>query len=67
MSQACAILECKRSSCALCHCCQKNICLPHLTEHQDLLVSELNPMVDQINSFSDRLKTLYVGDTINDA
>lgn len=67
MSQICAIVSCKRSSCALCHCCQQNICLPHLKEHQELLASTLDPMVDQINAFSDRLNAVNVADIINDA
>jgi hypothetical protein len=67
MSQTCAISSCKRPSCALCHCCQQNICLPHLNEHQDLLVCELNPLVDQINTLGDRFKAVNVDDVIGDA
>ncbi len=67
MSQTCAISSCKRPSCALCHCCQQNICLPHLNEHQELLVSELNPLVDQINTLGDRLKTVDIDDMIGGA
>jgi hypothetical protein len=58
MSQTCDITSCKRPSCALCHCCQQNVCLPHLKEHQDALISQLNPFVDQINALGDRLKAL---------
>jgi hypothetical protein len=67
MSQTCAISSCKRPSSALCHCCQQNICLPHLKEHQDLLVSELNPLIDQINALGDRLKVLNLENKMDDA
>jgi hypothetical protein len=67
MSQTCAISSCKRPSSALCHCCQQNICLPHLKEHQDLLVSELNPLIDQINTLGDRLNALSLENNMDDA
>jgi hypothetical protein len=60
MSQNCSTESCKRSSCALCHCCQQNLCLPHLKEHQDVLVSQLHPLVDLINVLGDRLKALNI-------
>ncbi|CAF3681156.1 unnamed protein product [Rotaria sp. Silwood1] len=60
MSQSCAVYECKRASRALCHCCQQNLCIPHLTEHNDLLNSQLNPLIDEVNSLGDRLKTLDI-------
>jgi predicted ribosome quality control (RQC) complex YloA/Tae2 family protein len=66
MSQTCDITSCKRSSCALCHCCQKNVCLPHLKEHQDALISQLNPFVDQINALGDRLKAFNIENMIGD-
>jgi polyhydroxyalkanoate synthesis regulator phasin len=55
----------QRSSCALCHCCQQNICLPHLKEHQDALISQLNPFVDQINAPGDRLKAFNTENMID--
>jgi hypothetical protein len=60
MSQTCIIIGCKRISCALCHCCQQDICLFHLKEHQDLLISQLNPLVDEINILENRLNALDV-------
>jgi len=66
MPPTCAIIECKRTSCALCHCCQQNICLSHLKEHQDLLISQLNPIVDQINILENRVNSLDIENmTIN--
>ncbi|CAF3711329.1 unnamed protein product [Rotaria sp. Silwood1] len=60
MSQSCAVYECKRASRALCHCCQQNLCIPHLTEHNDLLNAQLNPLIDEVNSLGDRLKTVDI-------
>ncbi|CAF1564779.1 unnamed protein product, partial [Rotaria sordida] len=54
MSQPCAIDGCKRTSRALCHCCQQDLCIFHLNEHNDLLNSQLNPLVDEINTLGDR-------------
>ena len=67
MSEICAISSCKRPSCALCLCCQQKICLPHLKEHQDLLLAEINPLVDQINALGDRLKTFDPNEMIGNA
>ncbi len=64
MSQPCAITACKRTSRALCYCCQQSICLQHLKEHNDLLVFQLNPLVDQINTIGDRLKAINIENKI---
>ena len=66
MSQACAITTCKRASRALCYCCQQSLCLQHLKEHNDLLLSQLNPLIDQINCIGDRLKAINIEDKISD-
>ena len=58
MPSTCSAKECKRTSCALCHCCQQDICLTHLQEHQNSLISKLNPLVDQTNMLENRVKTL---------
>ena len=65
MSQPCAVDNCKRASRALCHCCQQNLCLSHLSEHDDVLNSQLNPFVDEINLLSERLKKLNFHESIN--
>lgn len=66
MSPTCTIIGCKRTACALCHCCQQDICLIHLNEHQDKLISELNPFVDQINILENRINTLDIKNMIGD-
>jgi hypothetical protein len=67
MPPTCTITECKRTSCAVCHCCQQDICLSHLKEHQDLLISQLNPLVDQINILENRVNALNTANMTGDA
>ncbi|CAF0915111.1 unnamed protein product [Rotaria sordida] len=64
MSQSCSIINCTRTSRGLCDCCQQYLCLQHLTEHGDLLISQLSPLTDEINALVDRLKTLNIQKTI---
>jgi hypothetical protein len=66
MAPTCTITDCKRISCALCHCCQQDICLFHLKEHQDLLISQLNPLVDQINVLETRVNAIDIENMIGD-
>ncbi len=66
MSQPCAVISCKRTSRALCHCCQQNVCIPHLNEHSDQLNAQLGPLADQINVLGERLKTFNIEDIISD-
>ncbi|CAF3610626.1 unnamed protein product [Rotaria socialis] len=59
MSQlVCATSNCKRIARALCHCCNRNICLLHLKEHNDAFLSQLNPCADEINSVDYRLVSI---------
>ena len=55
-SGTCAVCGPKRISRARCNCCQQYLCRDHLQEHDDLLNSQLDPLVDNINQLSDRLK-----------
>ncbi|CAF1296140.1 unnamed protein product [Rotaria sp. Silwood1] len=66
MFQPCANITCKRASCALCHCCQQNVCISHLNEHNESLNSQINPLADSINALNHRFKTLYIHETIRD-
>jgi hypothetical protein len=60
MFRSCNISTCKRSSLAVCHCCQKNVCISHLNEHQGIINSKLDPLVDEINALGERLQTIDV-------
>ncbi|CAF4005169.1 unnamed protein product [Rotaria sp. Silwood2] len=60
MSQSCSIKKCTRASRWLCDCCQQNLCLQHLNEHNASLISQLNPLTDEINALEYRLKTLDI-------
>ncbi len=66
MSQLCATPKCERNWRALCDCCQQNLCLQHLNEHNALLVSQLNPFTDQVNALGDRLNTISLHGTARD-
>ncbi|CAF3183911.1 unnamed protein product [Rotaria sp. Silwood2] len=65
MSSPCAINTCKRRSRALCHCCSKNLCLDHLKEHNDLIHSQLNPLVDEINTLHNQMSASNVDEIID--
>ena len=67
MPATCATSKCTRTSCALCHCCQQDLCLHHLKEHQELLISLLDPLVDQINILDNRINTFEIDHLIGDA
>ncbi len=60
MSQRCAIQDCKRASRTLCQCCNQNLCRDHFNEHDDLLNSQLNPLTDEMNVLSDRLRAINI-------
>jgi hypothetical protein len=60
MSQTCAVTKCNRTSRGLCDCCQQHLCIQHLSEHNVLLISELNPLTDEINALGDRFKSLNI-------
>ena len=60
MSQSCTVSKCNRTSRGVCDCCNQNLCLQHLSEHNALLVTQLNPLTDEINELGDRLKSLNI-------
>ncbi|CAF3323937.1 unnamed protein product [Rotaria sp. Silwood2] len=55
-TRACAIKKCEVFSCAVCHCCQNDLCLDHLKQHKDQLNAQLIPLANQINTFLDGLE-----------
>lgn len=60
MPRSCAMNECKRTSCARCHCCGQDLCLQHLQEHHDVLLAQLDPLADQMNRLETRLKGFQI-------
>jgi polyhydroxyalkanoate synthesis regulator phasin len=66
MSEPCAVSACNRASCALCHCCQQNVCIVHLNEHNDVFTTQLKPLADLVNTLDNRLKTINIQKTIGD-
>ncbi|CAF5014754.1 unnamed protein product, partial [Rotaria sp. Silwood1] len=65
MSSPCAIDTCKRKSRVLCHCCNENFCINHLKEHNDLIYSQLNPLVDELNTLHNQMSALNVDEVID--
>jgi hypothetical protein len=65
MSQLCTILKCERISRGLCDCCKQNLCLQHLNEHNALLISQLNPLTDEINALGDRFKSFNIHEAVS--
>ena len=66
MPQACAATKCSRTSRGLCDCCQQQLCIQHLSEHNALLIAQLNPLTDEINTLGDRLKSLNLQKVVGD-
>lgn len=64
MSQNCATPKCERTARALCDCCKQTLCLQHLNEHNASLISQLNPLTDEINAFADRLKLFDLNEVV---
>jgi hypothetical protein len=67
MSQSCAIPKCERTSRGLCDCCKQNLCLQHLNEHNALQISQLNPLIDEINALGDRLKSFNIHEAVSNS
>lgn len=55
-ARPCTVNKCEISSCGICHCCQKDLCLDHLKEHKDQLNAKLMPLANQINKLFDGLE-----------
>ncbi|CAF0949058.1 unnamed protein product [Rotaria sp. Silwood1] len=64
MSQTCSMEKCTRVSRWLCDCCEKHMCLQHLNDHNIALISQLNPLTDEINALGDRLEALGIHEAV---
>jgi len=67
MSQSCSIPTCKSKSLNLCYCCNKNICLDHLKEHNDLNKFELNNLNNEIIILNNQFKIFDINKLIKDS
>lgn len=56
MPQSCKILKCPRVSSALCNCCEKQLCNIHMDEHYQVLVSQLQPIINDMDTLDNDLK-----------
>ncbi|CAF3369674.1 unnamed protein product [Rotaria sp. Silwood1] len=64
MPSTCTITKCKHTTYAICNCCQQHVCRIHLKEHQNLLNSQLNPFINQINILENRINTIEIENII---
>jgi uncharacterized coiled-coil DUF342 family protein len=60
MSELCIIEQCRRTSRASCKCCKQDLCLQHFWEHNDLVISQLNPLKNEINGIDSRFQTIDI-------
>ncbi|CAF3920583.1 unnamed protein product, partial [Rotaria sordida] len=60
MSQyPCTITECPRISRVLCYCCKNNYCIEHLKDHNDIYLSQLYQLTNDINKLSEYFRGQY--------
>ncbi|CAF0731725.1 unnamed protein product [Rotaria sp. Silwood1] len=60
MSQhPCTISECPRTSRVLCYCCKNNYCIEHLKDHNDIYLSQLYQLTNDINKLSEYFRGQY--------
>ncbi|CAF1208701.1 unnamed protein product [Adineta steineri] len=55
----CTINECPRLSRVLCYCCTKNYCIEHLKDHNDIYLSQLYQITNEINNLSEHVRGQY--------
>ncbi|CAF1569134.1 unnamed protein product [Rotaria sp. Silwood1] len=67
MAQLCVIATCKHISQELCYGCNQNFCREHMIEHDLSLNSQLNPLSDEINILSERLKSINLENSIENS
>lgn len=63
MSQSCKIAKCSRIASSLCTCCQKQICKIHFDEHYEVLISQLQPITNELTTLNDNLKSFDINKT----
>lgn len=66
MSSPCAVVQCNKISQVLCYCCDKNLCLEHISNHDSLKDCSPNSLTDEINRVNDRLKKLDVDKLVDE-
>jgi len=60
MSETCVLDKCSRIPRGICDCCDQQLCILHLSEHNAALINQLNPLTDEFNTLTDRLNTLNI-------
>ncbi|CAF2440591.1 unnamed protein product [Rotaria sp. Silwood2] len=64
MSEKCVVDKCRRRSRALCKCCKQDLCYQHLWEHNDLIISQLKLLKNEIHEVNYRFKTVNIQEVI---
>ncbi|UJR25923.1 hypothetical protein I4U23_007271 [Adineta vaga] len=65
MSQICTVTLCSRTARALCHCCQQNVCVIHLNEHNNFPNSRVHPFMDMIQSLNNRIQSIDISKIVD--
>ena len=58
MSQPCAMVSCKENSRVLCHCCDRNLCLDHLSSHTASMDFQSYSLPNQVDLLNEKMKRL---------
>jgi hypothetical protein len=66
MSQPCAMPSCNQPSRVLCYCCDKNLCLDHLSNHTTLIDYQSQSLPEQVNLLNEQLKRLDKDKLVDD-
>jgi len=56
MSQICITGQCRRTSRALCKCCNRDFCLQHFWQHNNLIISQLKTLKKEIDEIDCRFR-----------
>lgn len=60
MSQhSCTITGCPRISRVLCYCCNNNYCIEHLRDHNEMYLSQLYQLTNEVNQLSEYFRSQY--------
>ncbi|UJR34191.1 hypothetical protein I4U23_021597 [Adineta vaga] len=58
MSQLCVISMCKFKSSTICSCCNKNLCIDHLKEHDELIRIRLECLNNEMKNLIEEIQTI---------
>lgn len=65
MTTKCIDIQCKRTSRAVCKCCNHDLCLQHFWQHNDLILSQINLLKKSVNEVDSRYKFLDLSKSVS--